>query len=179
LRRTPPLADDQGVSDGEWTIAAAGQRLDKFLAAAERLGSRSRAATALARGKVFVNGTEVGIADAARTLAAGDSVRVWMDRPGSARGTPRLKADADLDIVFEDDSLIVINKPPGLLSVPLERKSEQPSVFDLIEARLRSHGKRRPFVVHRIDQDTSGLVLFAKDPDTQRRLKLQFARREP
>jgi 23S rRNA pseudouridine1911/1915/1917 synthase len=178
LRSTPALADDQQVA--EWTIdEAAGLRLDKFLAAPERLGSRSRAATALARGKVFVNGHEVGLHDAARTLAPGDAVRVWMDRPGTAKGSPRIKPDEHLDVVFEDDSLIVVNKPPGLLSVPLERKSEQPSVFDLIEARLRSHGKRRPFVVHRIDQDTSGLVLFAKDPDTQRRLKVQFARREP
>ena len=178
LPRTPAVADDQGVAD--WTVEdEAGQRLDKFLAAAGRLGSRSRAATALQRGKVFVNGHEVGIRDAARTLAAGDAVRLWTDRPGSAKGSPRIKPDQDLDIIFEDDALIVVNKPPGLLSVPLERKSEQPSVYDLIEQRLRSHGKRRPFVVHRIDQDTSGLVLFAKDPDAQRRLKAQFARREP
>ena len=169
----------RGVGESEWTVGEAGQRLDKFLAADGRLGSRSRAATALTRGKVFVNGQEVGIRDAARTLAVGDAVRVWMDRPGSAKGRPRLKPDQDLDIVFEDDWIIVVNKPPGLLSVPLERKAALPSVYDLIEARLRSYGKRRPFVVHRIDQDTSGLVLFAKDPDAQRRLKAQFARREP
>ena len=168
------------VADGEWKVdESAGQRLDKFLAAAGRLGSRRKAATALQRGKVFVNGHEVGIRDAARTLAAGDAVRVWVDRPGSARGTPRLKPDPYLDIVFEDDWIIVVNKPSGLLSVPLERKAALPSVYALIEERLRSYGKRRPFVVHRIDQDTSGLVVFAKDPDAQRRLKRQFARREP
>jgi 23S rRNA pseudouridine1911/1915/1917 synthase len=54
-----------------------------------------------------------------------------------------------------------------------------PSVYDQIEARFRSHGKRRPFVVHRIDQDTSGLVLFAKTAASQRHLKDQFRRREP
>jgi 23S rRNA pseudouridine1911/1915/1917 synthase len=165
----------------EWTIADAdaGARLDKFLAAGDRLGSRSRAVTALERGKVFVNGEEVGLADAARRLTASDTVRVWMDRPGSAKARPRTGPVGDLDVVFEDDDLIVINKPAGILSVPLERKAELPSVYDQIEDRFRSHGKRRPFVVHRIDQDTSGLVVFAKHATAQQRMKVQFARREP
>nr|MBA2303302.1 RluA family pseudouridine synthase [Acidobacteriota bacterium] len=130
-------------------------------------------------GQVFVNGAEVGLAAAARRLVAGDVVRLWIDRPGSATRRPRIGPSADLDVVFEDDVLIVVNKPAGLLSVPLERKVEAPSVYQQIEDRLRSHGKRRPFIVHRIDQDTSGLVVFAKDPSAQRRLKAQFARREP
>jgi 23S rRNA pseudouridine1911/1915/1917 synthase len=163
----------------EWTVEQAGQRLDKFLAAPERLGSRSRAASALERGKIFLNGHEAGLPDAARVLAAGDTVRIWVDRPGTAKAQPRLIADAELDVIHEDDQLVVINKPPGLLSVPLERKAAQPSVFSLLEDRFRSFGKRRPLVVHRIDQDTSGIVLFAKDPDAQRRLKVQFARHQP
>jgi 23S rRNA pseudouridine1911/1915/1917 synthase len=84
-----------------------------------------------------------------------------------------------LDIVYEDRSLLVINKPSGLLSVPLERRSGAPSVVDQLEDYFRSHGKRRPFVVHRIDRDTSGLVLFAKDARTQAALRGQFQRREP
>jgi 23S rRNA pseudouridine1911/1915/1917 synthase len=165
----------------EWIATAddAGVRLDKFLAEATRLGSRGRAVTALERGKIFLNGEEAQTADGARRLVAGDAVRFWEDRPGSARRRPRVGATGDLDVVFEDDLLLVVNKPAGILSVPLERKSELPSVYEQIEERFRSHGKRRPFVVHRIDQDTSGLVVFAKDPDTQRRLKVQFARREP
>ena len=169
------------MPNSEWTIAPdeAGARLDKFLAAGSRLGSRGRAVDALERGKVYVNGVEAGIVDAARRLVAGDVVRVWMDRPGSARRRPRLGITGDLDVIFEDDDLLVVNKPAGLLSVPLERKSAVPSVYDLVEDRFRSHGKRRPFIVHRIDQDTSGLVVFAKDPQAQQRLKVQFARREP
>ena len=165
----------------EWTIADtdAGVRLDKFLAAPDRVGSRARAATALERGKVFLNTLEVSLKDAARPLAAGDVVRVWMDRPGSGKPRPRIAPGPDLDIVFEDDELIVINKPAGILSVPLERKADAPSVYEQIEDRLRSHGKRRPFVVHRIDQDTSGLVVFAKHTEAQRRMKAQFAKREP
>jgi 23S rRNA pseudouridine1911/1915/1917 synthase len=165
----------------QWTVTAdeAGTRLDKFLAVPARLGSRGRAADALERGKVSLNGVDASTRDAGRTLAAGDVVGMWMDRPGTARPRPRARQVGNLDIVFEDDHLLVVNKPAGLLSVPLERNRGVPSVFDLIEDRFRSHGKRRPFVVHRIDQDTSGLVVFAKNADMQDRLKLQFKRREP
>ena len=169
------------MADTEWTAQAAdaGVRLDKFLAAADRLGSRAKAVAALERGKIYVNSTEVALTDAGRRLASGDSVRVWMDRPGSARRKPRTGPSGDVDVIFEDDMLVVVNKPAGILSVPLERKTEVPSVYEQIEDRFRSHGKRRPFVVHRIDQDTSGLVVFAKDAESQRRMKAQFARRLP
>src|SRR3954469_10804973 len=141
----------------EWTVMPdqAGMRLDKFLAAAGRLGSRSKAASALERGKVYVNGEEATLGDAARALAAGDAVRLWSDRPGSARPHLRIGAGGDLDIACEDDRFIVVNKPPGILSVPLERNRGVPSVSDQLEERFRPYGKRRPLVVHRIDQDTS------------------------
>jgi 23S rRNA pseudouridine1911/1915/1917 synthase len=163
------------VSDVE-----AGSRLDKFLADGDRLGSRARALAALEKGKVFVNDDEAARADAARRLTAGDRVRLWMDRPGSAKVRPAGPQTAgDVEIVFEDAFIIVVNKPAGLLSVPLERKSAAPSAFDRIERHLRPSGKKRPLVVHRIDQDTSGLVVFAKEPDAQARLKAQFKRRQP
>jgi 23S rRNA pseudouridine1911/1915/1917 synthase len=167
--------------NGVWVVTgdAAGARLDKFLAAPERLGSRARALTALARGKVFVNDEEVLDDGAARRLNAGDRVRLWIDRPGSARAVRTERQTGELDIVFEDAALIVVNKPPGLLSVPLERKSDALSAFDLVERHLRPSGKRRPLIVHRIDQDTSGLVVFAKDAPSQSRLKAQFKRRQP
>ncbi len=162
----------------EWTVGEgdANVRLDKFLADPTRLGSRSRAATALERGKVFLNGTEVGIADGATRLRRDDLVRVWADRPGSSRA-PRV-ATGDLAIVYEDSTLIVINKPPGLLTVPLERQPGSSSVRDQLREYLRPH-RRHPFVVHRIDRDTSGLVLFAKSEAAQAMLKGQFRRREP
>ena len=165
----------------EWTIGAtdAGTRLDKFLAAVGRLGSRGKAASALERGKIYVNGAEAMMKDASRLLVEGDQVRVWMDRPGSAKSRPRIGIVDDLDVVFEDDRLIVVNKPAGLLSVPLERNPGIPSVYDQVEERFRPYGKMQPLVVHRIDQDTSGLVVFAKDGDAQERLKEQFKRREP
>ncbi len=169
------------MADSKWIAGSdeTGVRLDKFLAAPHRLGSRARSVAALARGKVYVNGEEALLPDASRRLSDGDVVRFWPDRPGSARPRPRAGPSGDLDIVYQDEVLIAVNKPPGILSVPLERKPDVPSVFAQIEAQLRSHGKRRPFVVHRIDQDTSGLVLFAKDARSQQVLKRQFARREP
>ena len=168
------------MAASEWTVEAidAGVRLDKFLAAAHRLGSRSRAAEALDRGKVFLNDRDVGLVNAARFLAKGDVIRVWVDRPGSARRAPRTET-GDLGIVYEDAALLVLDKPPGLLSVPLERHAGASSVYDQLEDYVRSHGKRKPLVVHRIDRDTSGLVVFAKDARTQAALKGQFRRREP
>ncbi len=169
------------MSKSDWCIEedAAGLRLDKYLAGQTRLGSRGRAVAALERGKVSVNGAEAVLADAGRRLALGDVVGLWLDRPGSAKRRPRTGPVGDLDIIYEDDSLIVVNKPAGLLSVPLERKPDIPSIYDQIEERTRSHGKKRPLVVHRIDQDTSGLVVFAKHAEAQHALKVQFKRREP
>jgi 23S rRNA pseudouridine1911/1915/1917 synthase len=169
------------MPESEWIVRPdeAGMRLDKYLAAPGRLGSRAKAFAGLERGKVFVNGEEAGAADAATLLAAGQTVRIWMDRPGSAKARRAVTEIGDLTIVFEDEALLVVDKPAGLLSVPLERKSDAPSVYEQIEDHFRPFGKRRPFVVHRIDQDTSGLVVFAKDARAQSQLKSQFKRREP
>ena len=163
-----------------WTVAreAAGIRLDKFLAADERLGSRARAAAAIQRGKVFLNDREAAQQDAAVKLTEGDRVRVWIDRPGTSKSGFRPRKAGALEILYEDSALLVINKPAGLLAVPLPRKDE-PSVYDQVEHHLRPRGKRRPLVVHRIDRDTSGLVVFAKNAAAQERLKAQFRRREP
>lgn len=164
----------------EWTIEGAdvGVRLDKFLAASERMGSRARAASALERGKVILNGIDQSLRDASRRLEEGDHVRIWMDRPGSAR-RPLGTIDGDLRIVYEDASLLVLDKPAGVLAVPLDRAGAAPSVYERIEERLRSHAHRKPFVVHRIDRDTTGLVIVALGAHAQAALKAQFKRREP
>ncbi len=168
-----------------WTIDAdvAGTRLDKYLAGAGRLDSRGRASAALERGKVFLNDHEVGPAQAGVRLAIGDRVHVWTDRPGSASrrlAAPSRRAGASgaLEIIFEDRALLVVNKPSGVLTVPLPRRRDEASVYAQLLEHLRS-SRRRPHVVHRIDRDTSGLVVFAKDTRTQQALKEQFIRREP
>ena len=121
----------------------------------------------------------MSLTDAAALLRPG-VVRLWMDRPGSEEAIDARDL-RDMPVVFEDDWLIVLNKPAGLLAVPLplERRNDAPSVFEDLKIYLRQRSRRRPFVVHRIDRDTSGLVLFAKSEAAQERLKEQFKRREP
>lgn len=116
---------------------------------------------------------------AATRLSPGDLVRVWMDRPGTAKRPASLGDDRDLPILYEDDEIIVLNKPAGVLAVPLERQGDARSVFDDLKQYLRIRRKLRPFVVHRIDRDTSGLVLFARTPAARQHLKDQFKRHRP
>lgn len=163
-----------------WVVEAAdaGLRLDKFLAAESRLGSRGRASEALERGKIFLNDAEATPKDARLKLKTGDAVRVWMDRPGSSRRVSQRPPRAgELPIVYEDDALVIVNKPAGLLTVPLPRREEAASVEDELVEHLRPR-RRRPYVVHRIDRDTSGLVMFATRADAQAKLKDQFRRHE-
>jgi 23S rRNA pseudouridine1911/1915/1917 synthase len=172
------------MANTRWTAGPdeAGIRLDKYLAAAERLGSRTRAAAAIARGKVFLNDREVGRDDAATRLARGDVVHVWMDRPGTSRASRRnivLGGDRDLAVIYEDDAIVVLNKPAGVLAVPLAVRDEARSVFDDLKRYLKARRRPRPFVVHRIDRDTSGLVVFAKTAAARQRLRDQFKRHKP
>jgi 23S rRNA pseudouridine1911/1915/1917 synthase len=168
----------------EWVIAAdaAGLRLDLWLARHGGAGSRSRAAAWLERGKVFVDGDAAGPADASRRLAPGARVGVWMDRPGSATPADRAAREARhlLRIVAEDPSFIVVDKPAGILVEPLPgRGGGEVTLLDLLAHHVR-HAPRAAFhVVHRIDRDTSGLVLFARTPDARDALKDQFERRTP
>ena len=157
------------------------RRLDKFLAAPDRLGSRSKATTAIDRGKIFVNDREAATADAALTLADGDVVRVWMDRPGSgravrARTAPGRRPGGRVRRRLAAGRRQAAGPAGGAAGAP---RGQAESLVELVEAHLRSQGKRRPQVVHRIDRDTSGLVLFAKDGASLAHLKAQFLRREP
>jgi 23S rRNA pseudouridine1911/1915/1917 synthase len=165
----------------QWTVelAEAGRRLDTFLAVAGRLGSRGRAFDALARGKVFLNGREAAPEARGARLVEGDIVRVWLDRPGTSKRRATLGDRRDLPIVYEDDAVVVLNKPAGLLAVPLERREGARSVFEDLGAYLRARSRQRPLVVHRIDRDTSGLVVFAKNAAAQSELKAQFKSRQP
>jgi 23S rRNA pseudouridine1911/1915/1917 synthase len=174
------------TSKPQWTVTSEeqGLRLDRFLAAPDRLGSRGRVRSALERGQVFLNDHEASGKDAGSRLASGDVIRLWIDRPGSsrrrisgARGTPA-KAGG-LPILYEDETLLVVNKPAGLLAVPLRRGKPSPSAYSLVAGHFDPRGRRTPFVVHRIDRDTSGVVVFAKTAAAQRAIKDQFARREP
>ena len=171
MKTTPP---------SQWIVTREeqGLRLDRFLATAERVGSRGRVRVALERGKVFVNDEEASAKDAGSRLSSGDIVRLWTDRPGSAKRRGSFNA-GELQIIFEDETLLVVNKPPGLLSVPLARSASSDSAYRRVADHLGRRGRRRPFIVHRIDRDTSGIVVFAKTAAAQHAVKEQFARREP
>ena len=78
-----------------------------------------------------------------------------------------------IEIVYQDDRLIVLDKPSGLLAVP----GRGPDLQDCLSARLQA-ALPRALVVHRLDRDTSGLMIMALDPAAQRELSRQFAERE-
>jgi 23S rRNA pseudouridine1911/1915/1917 synthase len=179
----PKLSDAWFVGED-----AAGTRLDAWLAARQGIGSRGRARDALACGKIFVNDAEMTFADAGRRLAAGDRVRFWPDRPGSSKPRRReiVSARSTLDVVHEDDDVLVVNKPPGWIVEPLPgEEREEVTLLDLVADHVRGQAgrtparRRGPHVVHRIDRDTSGLVLFALTPAARDNLRSQFERRTP
>lgn len=160
----------------------AGQRLDVWLATRPEISSRGKAREAIACGKVFLNDDELVHADAGRRLEPGDRVGFWVDRPGSARPRKReIVASRDaLVLVHQDESILVLDKAPGWLVEPLPgEEGGEVTLVDLLNDRFRGAKRIRPHVVHRIDRDTSGLVLFALNPTARDHLKNQFERRTP
>lgn len=140
------------MKDSQWTVDGddVGVRLDKFLAAADRLGSRARAVAALERRKVYLNGAEAAPSDAATRLAAGDIVRVWIDRPGSARSRLRGRTlVGERRYVFGPETLRPIPFERQALHAyrlafrhpvdgrPLEFEAPSPPDFAALIARLR------------------------------------------
>jgi tRNA pseudouridine32 synthase/23S rRNA pseudouridine746 synthase len=81
--------------------------------------------------------------------------------------------EVSLEILYEDDDLLAINKPAGLPSIPGRSSHNYDSAFSRLKRDLD-----QIFLVHRLDQDTSGVLLFAKNPDTQQQLQTQFRRRQ-
>lgn len=168
----------------EWTVGEAdgGSRLDAWLAARPEVGSRGKARDAIECGKIFLNGQELVFSDAGVRLAAGDRVGFWPDRPGSAKSRSRdiVATRHVLSIVHEDDDLLLVDKPPGWLVEPLPgRAGGEVTLRDLLADHLRARTRARAYVVHRIDRDTSGLVLFALTATARDDLKAQFERRLP
>jgi 23S rRNA pseudouridine1911/1915/1917 synthase len=161
------------------TGAEANVRIDAWLAARPEVGSRARAREWIERGKIFLNGRELTFERAGQRLVAGDEVALWADRPGSSRAQPRdvVAQRRRLRVVFEDAHLLVADKPPGMLVEPLPGDPTEVTMVDLVADHLRGEPASTALVVHRIDRDTSGLVLFAKTSRDQESLKRQFERR--
>jgi len=161
----------------ELTVAKddARSRLDRFVA--ERLPqfSRSRVQQLIRSGAATLNGKPARSSDFVRT---GDEIRV-AEPPAEPIAT---KPQAiPLDIIYEDGDLIVINKPAGLVVHPGPGNPEHTLVNALLHHCPNLSGiggKERPGIVHRLDKDTSGCLVAAKNDEAHRSLSTQFAERE-
>jgi 23S rRNA pseudouridine1911/1915/1917 synthase len=159
-----------------WTDeAAAGMRLDQWLAAA--LGedfSRNRVQALIREGAVLIDG--VLVAEPKRKLAAGSRVTVEPPEPEPAEPQGE---DIPLDILYEDEHLIVLNKPAGLVVHPGAGNWTGTLVNALIhhcgDSLSGIGGVRRPGIVHRLDKDTSGVMVVAKTDRAHRALSEDFA----
>mgnify|MGYP000769260442 FL=1 len=149
----------------------AGVRLDAFLSADGAL-TRSQAARLIAEGRIRVNGKPA--AKSAR-LSGGETVTV--DVP-QLRETALPPQDIPLDVVYEDDDVIVVNKPTGLVVHPAPGHPDGTLVNALLhhcgDSLSGIGGEKRPGIVHRIDRDTSGLIIAAKNDAAHLALSAQL-----
>ncbi|MEQ9642498.1 MAG: RluA family pseudouridine synthase [Alphaproteobacteria bacterium] len=153
---------------------AAGQRLDVFLAAGAADLSRSRLKALIEAGHVAIG--ERTVTDPAYRVKPDEAVVLSVPPPVDA--TPKAQA-IPLAIVFEDEYLIVVDKPPGLVVHPAPGNPDRTLVNALLahcgDSLLGIGGERRPGIVHRLDKDTSGLLVAAKTELAHRGLAELFA----
>jgi 23S rRNA pseudouridine1911/1915/1917 synthase len=144
-------------------------RLDVALVRAHPELSRRKAREVIEKGQVTVDGATW--LDAGRSVAGSQRIEWDANRPA------RRRARSSLPLLHEDDHLLVVDKPAGLLSVP---SSPDAPDEDTAVARVRDYVRhlrpRRPYVgvVHRLDRDTSGALVFALDPETREALRTLF-----
>ena len=158
----------------------AGKRLDQLLAAHLDV-SRARVQQLISQEKVLVNDAP---AKASLKLRGGESIKVL----GSAERPPlrAIPEEIPLDIIYEDDDLAIINKPAGMMvHAGAGATEDQRNRGTLVNALLHHFatlsavgGEMRPGIVHRLDKETSGLILVAKNDAAHRKLAAQFAGRE-
>jgi len=154
--------------------AHAGWRLDRALAAAVPTLSRERLKALIRSGKVESKGNPVR--DPAIKVRGGESLRVAVPEPEPANNEPQ---DIPLTILFEDEHLLIIDKPAGLVVHPAAGNRDGTLVNALLH-HCAGHlsgigGVARPGIVHRIDKDTSGLLVVAKTDVAHEGLARQFA----
>lgn len=159
---------------------AAGRRVDQWLAAQLPDASRVRVQQLMEQGKVTVNGAAP---KPKLKLRGGEEIVIT----GQVE-LPPIKAVAEnipLDVVYEDDDLAVVNKPAGMTVHAGSGKGEAASKGTLVNALLHHFGslsnvggELRPGIVHRLDKETSGLIIVAKTDAAHRRLALQFSGRK-
>lgn len=155
------------------------ERLDVYLTHHIENATRNKVQEAIKSGEVRVNGSTV---KSSYTITPFDCITVELQRPDPPDVLPEA---IPLDIVFEDEYLIVINKPAGMVTHPAYKHYSGTLVNALLHhsnALSQLHAEEsnedefiRPGIVHRLDKDTSGLLVIAKDEQTHSKLAKQFA----
>ena len=150
-----------------------GARLDAFLARAMEDLTRSAAAKAIEEGRVLVSGK---VPSKSLKLTGNETIEFTPEEPAPIDAVPQ---DIPLDVVYEDDDVIVVNKPSGLVVHPAPGHPDGTLVNALLfhcGASLSGvGGALRPGIVHRIDRDTSGLIIAAKNDYAHQFLSAQLA----
>jgi 23S rRNA pseudouridine1911/1915/1917 synthase len=174
------VSDPYPIKSFAVPVEAAGRRLDQWLAAQLPEASRARVQVLMEQNKVLVNGRA---GKPSLRLRGGEQIAIT----GPAE-LPSLKATPEnipLDVVYEDDALAVVNKPAGMSVHAGSGKSGGGSRGTLVNALLHRFqtlsglgGELRPGIVHRLDRQTSGLLVVAKNDVVHRNLAGQFAARE-
>ncbi len=151
--------------------ADVGERLDALLSG--RLGSRARAQRLIAAGQVTVDGA---VAAKSSKPAAGAVIEI---DEADLREAPLDDGDAaQFRIAYEDSSLLVVDKPAGVVVHPARGHSSGTLVQALAGRAAGGDDPERPGIVHRLDRDTSGLLVVARDEATHRALRAQMSKRE-
>jgi 23S rRNA pseudouridine1911/1915/1917 synthase len=157
--------------DGETSL-----RLDKFLVSKIPEFSRNRLQALIENGSILVNG--IATHKSGQILSHGELVQVHIPPPEPTNLIPEA---VKLDIIFENDDLMVVNKPAGMVVHPAAGHASGTLVHAVLAHAPEMAGiggERRPGVVHRLDRDTSGLILLAKNDQAQRFLQDQFRLRK-
>jgi 23S rRNA pseudouridine1911/1915/1917 synthase len=151
---------------------AVGVRLDRYLASLPEVGSRSAAERLLAGGGVRVDG-ELRVKS--HRVEGGEEIEFEPSAPPDAALVPE---DVPLRIAYEDAHLLVVDKPAGVVVHPAPGHSAGTLVHALVGRDAAGGDVDRPGIVHRLDRDTSGLMVVARSDDAYRRLQSLVRRRE-
>jgi 23S rRNA pseudouridine1911/1915/1917 synthase len=152
---------------------AAGLRLDRFLAGLPDVSSRSEAERLLDAGAVLVDGAA---AEKSRRLGGGEELT--LDVPEPTTQGPLDPEDVGLRIAYEDDYLLVVDKPAGVVVHPSAGHGTGTLVHGVLALGAAGGEEDRPGIVHRLDRDTSGLLVVARSDEAHERLKRLVQRRE-
>jgi 23S rRNA pseudouridine1911/1915/1917 synthase len=162
-----PETEWEGIVSG----ADAGQRLDQYLA--DALGSRARAARLIQSGLVQVDGVQV---QKRHAVVAGERVIVKAQALSTVPASG--PAPVPLAVIYEDESLIVVDKPTGVVVHPARGHEQGTLAQALAERAAGGEDPYRAGIVHRLDRDTSGLLVVAKSEEAHRRLKALLQARD-